>query len=119
MSSAGISATAKPPLLFLALILVCGRADAADAPPDRGDGYLSEVRPLVQAYCSTCHSAEKHKGGLNLDRFESISQIRKDVEPWEHVAEMLEAGEMPPEGKKQPHRGRAPASPGMDACFPE
>ncbi len=66
------------------------------------DDYLHQVRPLVQTYCSTCHSAEKHKGGLNLARFESITEVRKDVAPWEHVVEMLEAGEMPPEGKKQP-----------------
>jgi mono/diheme cytochrome c family protein len=104
MSMAGMSAARMPTMLLLALILACGRICGAEAvaPSPSADGYVTQVRPLVQTYCSSCHSADKHKGGLNLVRFESITEVRRDVAPWEHVVEMLEAGEMPPEGKKQP-----------------
>jgi len=99
-----MSAARTAGALFFALILTCGQILAAEtpAPLPAADAYVTQVRPLVRAYCSTCHSAEKHKGGLNLERFASTVEVRKDVAPWEHVVEMLEAGEMPPEGKKQP-----------------
>jgi mono/diheme cytochrome c family protein len=66
------------------------------------DEYTGQIRPLLQQYCYTCHNAEKHKGSLNLERFESLSLVRKELKPWVSVIEMLEAGEMPPEGKRQP-----------------
>ncbi|OWK36423.1 hypothetical protein FRUB_08986 [Fimbriiglobus ruber] len=71
---------------------------AADAKAE----YTTTVRPLVQKYCAACHSAKVQKGDLDLERFTSLDLIRKDLKPWQHVIEQLEAGEMPPKEKPQP-----------------
>src|SRR5262249_44880565 len=62
----------------------------------------TQVRPLVVQYCLRCHSSEKKRGDLDLERFASIDQARQDPRPWQAVAEMLEAGEMPPPKSLQP-----------------
>ena len=64
--------------------------------------YADRVRPMMQKYCLGCHSTEKHKGSLDLERFGTLAQVRKDVKPWQMMNELLEAREMPPKGKPQP-----------------
>lgn len=75
-------------------------AEAADfAALERG--YTATARPLLQKYCFGCHSAEKHKGDLDLERFATVSDIRKETRAWEKTLEMLRTGEMPPKEKPQ------------------
>jgi hypothetical protein len=76
----------------------------------RGEGTHAEpktefttvVLPLLQKYCLSCHSTKMRKGSLDLERFTSLHQLRKDLKPWQQMIEMLEAGEMPPKKKPQP-----------------
>ena len=69
---------------------------------DLGDAYLKSVQPLLKKYCFECHSTKAHKGDLDLERFASLTTIRKDLKPWQHLIEQVEVGEMPPKGKLQP-----------------
>src|SRR5712691_12800226 len=69
---------------------------------ERGDAYVKRVQPLLKRYCFECHSKKAHKGDLDLERFESLAVIRKDLKPWQHLIEQVEAGEMPLKGKPQP-----------------
>jgi hypothetical protein len=64
--------------------------------------YATQVRPLLKKYCLECHATKVKKGSLDLERFASLAQIRKDVQPWRQVMEQLEAEEMPPKKKPQP-----------------
>lgn len=64
--------------------------------------YERVIRPLLRDYCITCHSTEKQEGELDLQRFTSIEQVKKQPEVWEHVLEQLSLGEMPPKDAKQP-----------------
>lgn len=64
--------------------------------------YQEQIRPLLRAYCVNCHSQEAKKGSLDLERFASLGQVRRDLKPWQSLVEMLEAGEMPPKDKPQP-----------------
>src|SRR5262245_55764350 len=64
--------------------------------------YTATVLPLVKQYCLGCHSAKTKKGGLDLERFATLDELRKDVKVWQGVAEQVEAGEMPPREKPQP-----------------
>lgn len=71
--------------------------------------YQQNIRPLLETYCLACHSTEKHKGDLDLERFSSFEQVLKDGNVWQRVAEQLGEGEMPPKEKPQPttaERGR-------------
>ncbi|HZE96345.1 MAG TPA: DUF1592 domain-containing protein [Planctomycetota bacterium] len=88
-----------PRLLLPVLLLVPSAAPSAApaAPdPDLGADYVERVRPLLAKYCLSCHSTEKKKGDLDLERFPGLAEIRRDLKPWPLVIENLENGEMPP-----------------------
>ncbi len=84
--------------------LTIAGAGGGDGPPaaEAKDEYATAVRPLLKQYCLVCHSTKVKKGGLDLERFASLDQVRKDVKPWPALIEMLESGEMPPKSKPQP-----------------
>ena len=64
--------------------------------------YEQNVRPLLNEFCLKCHSTEKQKGDLDLERFTSSSEVLKDSKVWERVVEQLTFGAMPPEEELQP-----------------
>jgi hypothetical protein len=72
---------------------------AAAAPPGVFD---QSIRPMVKEFCLGCHSTAKHKGDLDLERFSSLSEIKKHPKVWQQVVEQLSLGEMPPKEKPQP-----------------
>jgi mono/diheme cytochrome c family protein len=84
------------------LALLPGGPGTAQKPADAQAEYAAVVQPLLKKYCLGCHSTELKKGSLDLERFTSLGEVRKDVKRWQQVLEMLEAGEMPPKKKQQP-----------------
>ena len=64
--------------------------------------YEREVRPLMRRFCQGCHSTALRTGELDLERFATLAEVRRDSKAWLKVVEMLEQGEMPPEGSGQP-----------------
>jgi hypothetical protein len=64
--------------------------------------FDQSVRPLVNQYCLKCHSTEKQKGDLDLEKFTSLSEVLNHPEPWGRVFDELSMGEMPPKEKAQP-----------------
>ncbi len=64
--------------------------------------FDTEAKPLLAKYCNGCHSTEKHKGDLDLERFVSIADIKRQPKVWQLVAEQLANREMPPKDKPQP-----------------
>ena len=92
-----------PQLLISLLIATLGEGPAAtQEKDDPAAEFRNRIRPLIAKHCLGCHSARKKKGGLDLERFATLDQVRADIEPWQAVLEMLENGEMPPEGKPRP-----------------
>lgn len=79
--------------LSMGFVLSCF-ADPAD--------FERDIRPTLKQYCLDCHSTEKHKGDLDLERFKSQPEILKHPKVWERVIEQLSLGEMPPKAKPQP-----------------
>jgi mono/diheme cytochrome c family protein len=69
---------------------------------DTVDDYAKAVRPVLEKYCLQCHSTKAKKGSLDLERFASLQEVRKNLKVWQHVVEQVEAGEMPPKSKPQP-----------------
>jgi len=67
-----------------------------------GRDYSKQIQPVLRQYCLGCHSTEKHKGDLDLERFASFSEVLKYPKVWERVVEQLSLGEMPPKEKPQP-----------------
>jgi len=77
--------------LFLASILLGSAAD-----------FQKEIRPILKDYCVACHSTEKQKGDLDLERFTSLDEVKKHPKIWQGVIEQISLGEMPPKEKPQP-----------------
>jgi hypothetical protein len=87
--------TPQPPLKVVALVMACALScGAAD--------FEKEIRPLFREFCLGCHSTEKHKGDLDLERFTSLTNVMKHPKVWQAVVEQLSLGEMPPQDKPQP-----------------
>jgi len=85
---------------LLLLIAFAGPAAAPD--PDLAADYAAKIQPLLAKYCLTCHSSQKKKGDLDLERFSTLAAISRDLKPWPLVIENLENGEMPPKKNPQP-----------------
>ncbi len=81
-------------------------ATAAESAPPQVSlddaGFGGAVKPLLAKYCLGCHATAKKEGDLDLERFTTVASIRRDVKPWQHLIEQVEAEEMPPREKPQP-----------------
>ena len=66
------------------------------------DAYQKTIRPLLAKYCLTCHSTEKQKGELDLERFQTVTDIRRDAKVWQQVLHQFDIDEMPPAKSPQP-----------------
>lgn len=64
--------------------------------------FARSIRPILQQFCYGCHSTEKHKGDLDLERFASFQDVLRHPKEWQQVIEQLSLGEMPPKGKPSP-----------------
>lgn len=84
-------------LLIMALALQATRA-ATNTPVAMPDA----VHAMLKQYCYPCHSAEKHKGDLDLERFKTRDQVLNHPDIWQDVIEKLYLSEMPPKDKPQP-----------------
>lgn len=64
------------------------------------DDLQTSILPMLKERCNSCHSTEKQKGDLDLERFASVADIKREPMIWEGVLDQLHMGEMPP--KKEP-----------------
>ena len=70
-----------------------------ERPVTGSDAFVKQMRPLIATHCLQCHSTEAKEGGLDLERFGDLQQIRADIEVWETALGMIERNEMPPRVK--------------------
>ncbi len=64
------------------------------------DDFQTSIQPLLKERCNSCHSTKKQKGDLDLERFASVADIKREPMIWEGVLDQMHMGEMPP--KKEP-----------------
>src|SRR3954454_11205328 len=90
--------------LNLGIVERSGAAEPAASTPSSSpsDAFGGEIRPLLARYCVDCHGGNKPRAGLNLTSYGDELSILKDRKLWGRLAEYVETGEMPPEGKAQP-----------------
>ncbi len=87
---------------MLGLIDVGGADPVTPKANDLKNEFNFGVQVSLKKYCLDCHSTKAKKGSLDLERFTTLDHIRKDIKPWQHMIEQLEAGEMPPKERPQP-----------------
>lgn len=54
-------------------------------------------------YCLNCHDEEKQEGKVNLEDLDFNITTIEQAEQWQSVLSAINAGDMPPEDKKQPN----------------
>jgi hypothetical protein len=103
--------------VFAAALLLFLPALCHADPDELTREYTSSVRPIIQKYCLTCHATKIVKGDLDLERFVSLAEARKDLHAWQNVAEMLQSGLMPPKKAAQPKAEERRALLAFVQCF--
>ncbi len=83
-----------------AFIMAGGPAHAAGVSKLEKE-FAGPVQPILKQYCLDCHSTEKQKGELDLERFRSVAEVMKHAKVWQGVVEQIALGEMPPKNKPQ------------------
>lgn len=78
---------------LIAWLVVPGALTAAD-------DFTARIKPILQETCLDCHSTKKQKGDLDLERFGTQADVRRDSKVWEAVVEQVASGEMPPKKEK-------------------
>jgi hypothetical protein len=81
----------------LALTATLGAANWARAAPPPGN-----AETVIETYCAGCHDDIEKKGGLDLTALKFEPADRENFLHWIKVHDRLDAGEMPPKGKKRP-----------------
>ena len=61
--------------------------------------YTTEIIPVLDKHCYSCHNTGNTKGGVNLKRYEEEGRIVKDGQFWLKVVDQIQSKEMPPSNK--------------------
>src|SRR5262245_65152260 len=89
--------------LFTFIALCASILSAHGAAVETTQAFFDKsIRPTFREYCLKCHSAEKHKGDLDLERFTSVDEVKRQPKVWQQVIEQLTQNEMPPKDQQQP-----------------
>ena len=67
-----------------------------------GSNFQKDIRPLLETYCTKCHSPSRKKGGVDLSRFLDSGAVHTDPKTWETTLAQVRDRNMPPENKPQP-----------------
>jgi hypothetical protein len=87
------------PFILCAMMLLLSRVSAAD---ETAPDFARAGRPFLEKHCLGCHSGEKPKAELSLDVFRDSASVVRQRKVWDHVLEMIHAGEMPPKQRPRP-----------------
>ena len=84
-------------LAFL-LWLLLGAAALSQAQDSTRQRALDDsIAPFLRTYCIECHGEKKQEAKLDLRPFESWENFAEQGRTWEHIAQRLADGDMPPE----------------------
>lgn len=88
-------------LQFALLVSSFGLASLPGA--EQPVAFVSQVQPLLETYCYSCHGPDAQLANIRFDELSSdLVENRRDAEIWRHSLNKLRRGEMPPKGAPQP-----------------
>jgi mono/diheme cytochrome c family protein len=82
-----------------------GAPQAPPAAPANRINFETEVRPIFEAYCTSCHGGARPAGGTRLtfkDDADARTRLVDDDAFWDRVATEVATKQMPPAGRKAP-----------------
>lgn len=87
-------------LAVIALIAISehGRTQPPVVPP----AVAPNAKQFLAMHCFACHSGNKPKGGVALDKLTGDLANKSNRDVWLAVIDQLKSGTMPPDGKTQP-----------------
>ncbi len=91
-------------LAFVLVFVSASLAAADERPKPDTAGHAATVAPFFRAYCESCHSGAKPKGGLDM----SAKGLANDFSDpaaaasWKEIVDALNGHTMPPKKEKQP-----------------
>ncbi|MEI7986080.1 MAG: DUF1592 domain-containing protein [Armatimonadota bacterium] len=89
--------------LFGASVLLPQKISAQKKPaPASVPSFATDVAPIVDKYCVSCHSDKVAPGGVRLTKGMSGTEALKDPALWNRVAKNLANKHMPPQGSPMP-----------------
>jgi hypothetical protein len=88
-------------ILTLAFSVSTGSSARGQEPKD-AKAHDRTARDFLARHCLECHSGDKPKGELALDRLPYDFSGKAAGERWLSIVKRIEAGEMPPEEKPRP-----------------
>lgn len=84
-------------LVTIQLALVLGLASSTEA----ADEFQQQILPLLETYCITCHSTDEQAGELDLQRFQTLADVRQHPLVGQQMLDQLTLDEMPPKDSPQ------------------
>jgi hypothetical protein len=60
---------------------------AADETPD----FTKDIKPILQKHCYDCHNGEKHKGDLDLTKYETFDEVKASPDVFATALERIQA----------------------------
>src|SRR5262245_39416886 len=82
---------------FLCVVAVCATLIPCSI-AGADDGYRMHVQPVLETFCTSCHSGPGAKGKINFE----AEDVTANIEVWAKALRMLRVGMMPPKGKPRP-----------------
>jgi len=67
-----------------------------------GVSYAGKIVPLLKKYCVNCHGPKQQIAGIDVTSFKDEAAVLKARDVWEHIAQNLASGHMPPKKSPQP-----------------
>ena len=64
--------------------------------------YEKKIQPLIEKYCSGCHTGADAESGLAFNNFADAKSVFRQRRIWEMVAVRIDIGDMPPADSPQP-----------------
>lgn len=77
-----------------------GSTTAFAAPDPAQLTFAKDILPVLREHCFACHGNGQKKGGITLDGFRAEADVHRAYQVWEKLRRLLQADEMPPEGRK-------------------
>ncbi|MCA9047220.1 MAG: DUF1592 domain-containing protein, partial [Planctomycetaceae bacterium] len=75
-------------------------ADEREAETDTD--FAEHVQPLLLKYCRDCHSDSVTEADIDLAKFQTADEMRREIGVWIRVRGMLDSHQMPPKDSEQP-----------------
>lgn len=89
-------------LSFAACSLLAATELRAFEPVKEKIPATADVQAIFKSYCLDCHSGEKAKGDLRIDKLSAEFADEATRKQWQKILKRVQAGEMPPESKPRP-----------------